>query len=66
VIGNEAVHPGELNLRDDREIATKLFKLVNFIAAKMISEPKEIQDLYNGLPSTKLEAINRRDNGGPS
>jgi hypothetical protein len=29
VIGNEAVHPGELDLRDDLETATKLFDLLN-------------------------------------
>ena len=61
VIGNEAVHPGELNLNDNREIANKLFKLVNFIATKLISEPKEIDELYNSLPQSKLEGINRRD-----
>jgi hypothetical protein len=61
VIGNEAVHPGELDLRDDRETASKLFKLVNFIAAKMISEPKEIDGIYNGLPDSKRKAIARRD-----
>ena len=29
VIGNECVHPGTMDLRDDREIAAKLFVLVN-------------------------------------
>ncbi len=61
VIGNEAVHPGELNLNDNRDIANKLFKLVNFIATKLISEPNEINDLYNSLPKSKLEGIKKRD-----
>lgn len=61
VIGNEAVHPGELDLRDDQETASKLFKLVNFIAAKMISEPNEIDSIYNALPQKKLSAIQSRD-----
>jgi hypothetical protein len=61
VIGNESVHPGELNLNDNREIANMLFKLVNFIATKLISEPKEIDELYNIIPQSKLDAINRRD-----
>ncbi|PRY22740.1 uncharacterized protein DUF4145 [Spirosoma oryzae] len=61
VIGNEAVHPGELNLNDNREIAGRLFKLVNFIATKMITEPKEIDELYNSLPAGKLEGIQKRD-----
>ena len=62
VIGNEAVHPGELNLNDNREIANKLFKLVNFIATKLITEPMEIDSLYNSLPENKLEGIKKRDN----
>lgn len=62
VIGNESVHPGELNLNDNREVANALFKLVNFIATKTITEPKEIDELYGSLPQGKLDAINRRDN----
>lgn len=62
VIGNESVHPGELNLNDNREIANTLFKLVNFIATKLISEPKEIDEMYNSLPQGNLDAIQNRDN----
>jgi len=61
VIGNESVHPGELNINDNRDIAAQLFKLVNFIAAKMISEPKEIEGIYNSLPESKLKGIEKRD-----
>lgn len=61
VIGNEAVHPGELDIRDDRETVAQLFKLVNFIATKMISEPKEIDEIYNALPQNKRNAIDKRD-----
>lgn len=62
VIGNESVHPGVLNLNDNREIANKLFKLVNFIATKLISEPREIDEIYGSLPQSKIEGINKRDN----
>jgi hypothetical protein len=65
VIGNEAVHPGSLDLRDDRDTASKLFKLVNFVAQKMITEPKEIADIYNSLPAEKLQGIQDRDNRKP-
>lgn len=61
VIGNEAVHPGELNLNDNREIANRLFKLVNFIATKLITEPKEIDEIYGSLPQGKLDGIKQRD-----
>lgn len=61
VTGNEAVHPGELNLNDNKGIAESLFKLVNFICEKMISEPKEISSLYMQLPEEKLKGIEARD-----
>ena len=61
VIGNEAVHPGELDLRDDIEIATSLFQLVNFIAEKMITELKEIETIYGKIPEIKKKQIEERD-----
>lgn len=61
VIGNESVHPGTIDLNDNREIANRLFKLVNFIATKLITEPKEIDELYNSLPQSKLDGIKKRD-----
>jgi hypothetical protein len=61
LIGNNAVHPGEINFQDDLSIVNKLFKLVNFIANKMITEPKEIAEIYDKLPPDKIEEINKRD-----
>jgi len=61
VIGNEAVHPGSLDLRDDRQTAESLFRLMNLIAEKMISEPKHIDDIYELLPVKAKEAIKKRD-----
>lgn len=61
VIGNEAVHPGTIDLRDDIETATKLFGLVNLIADSMISQPKHIEALYGSLPPNKLAGIEARD-----
>lgn len=61
VIGNNAVHPGTIDLNDNREIANSLFKLVNLIVEKMITEPREIDDLYKSLPSSTLKAIDDRD-----
>jgi hypothetical protein len=61
VIGNEAVHPGTLDLKDDRDIAIKLFKLVNVIAEQMISNPKHVEEVYGQLPEGKRKAIEKRD-----
>lgn len=59
--GNAAVHPGELDLSDDIETVESLFRLTNIIAQEMISNPKDIEELYSKLPSRKLEEIEKRD-----
>ncbi|QPH56224.1 DUF4145 domain-containing protein [Pontivivens ytuae] len=61
VIGNNAVHPGKIDFSDDNEIAITLFKLINIITEKTISEPKQINDIYNSLPQSALEGIKQRD-----
>jgi hypothetical protein len=61
VIGGEAVHPGQLDLKDDIETVSSLFGLINLIAERMITEPKHVDELYKGLPETKKEQIRRRD-----
>lgn len=61
VIGNEAVHPGVMDLKDDRGTAISLFKLINFIVEKAISEPKEVAAIFASLPPQKLAGIANRD-----
>ena len=63
VVGNESVHPGTIDLNDDRETALRLFDLVNAITEQMISHPKKVQELYSKLPESKREAIEKRDGG---
>jgi len=50
VVGNEAVHPGKIDLKDGRDTANELFGLVNLIAETMISQPKHIDAMYENLP----------------
>lgn len=61
VVGNEAVHPGTIDLRDDQGTAQRLFELVNIIAQQMISHPKAIRDMYEKLPEAKRKAIDARN-----
>ncbi len=66
VTGNNAVHPGELDIRDNFEAATTLFKFVNIVVEQMITQPREIQGLYDGLPEGSRQkdhgkAIEKRD-----
>ncbi len=61
VTGNNAVHPGEMNLDDNQEIALSLFTVINLIVEEMIVIPNQIQELYNALPEEDRERIARRD-----
>lgn len=61
VVGNEAVHPGTIDLHDDRSIAERLFDLINIIASQMITHPKMVEEMYAKLPPEKLAGIQKRD-----
>lgn len=61
VIGNNAVHPGELDLKDDVSTAILLFRLINYIVDNQITSKKEIDGIFEGLPENNLKAIERRD-----
>jgi hypothetical protein len=61
VIGNEQVHPGQLDVRDDPALVGELFLLINFIIEDRISRPKAIEALYQRLPASKLDGIKKRD-----
>ncbi len=62
IIGNNAVHPGEINVEENADLVSKLFRWINFIAEKMLSEPKEIDELFKEKISEKAkEHIVKRD-----
>ena len=62
VVGNNAVHPGQIDLDDNPLVATQLFDLVNVIAEIMISQPNRVSHLYaNIVPSSLQAAIAKRD-----
>lgn len=49
-------------MKDNRDVALKLFDLVNLIADVMISEPKRVDELYETVvPEEKKKAIVGRD-----
>jgi Domain of unknown function (DUF4145) len=61
VTGNNAVHPGQIDLKDDKAAALTLFELLNRIVDRMISEPRKLEALFKALPATALAAIELRD-----
>ncbi|MGV3526528.1 MAG: DUF4145 domain-containing protein [Candidatus Sericytochromatia bacterium] len=63
ILGNNAVHPSDPNLSftytpGEVDIC---FRLFNMIVQRMITEPKELDELYAIIPPTAREAIERRD-----
>jgi hypothetical protein len=62
VVGNEAVHPGQIDLEADDVSVPALFNLVNIIVEQVLTRPKHIGGLFAKLPQTKLDAIQKRDN----
>lgn len=61
VIGNNAVHPGEIDLDENPDMVSPLFDLVNMIVDAMISEPRRVDELFSKLPEGAKQAIARRD-----
>jgi hypothetical protein len=61
VVGNNQVHPGTLDVRDDATMAETLFELVNIIVEDRIARPKQIAALYAKLPETSRKQIEARD-----
>ncbi|MFK8012671.1 MAG: DUF4145 domain-containing protein, partial [Marinicellaceae bacterium] len=61
ITGNNAVHPGEMSDEDVDYVASKMFDLLNFIVKKGISEPKELEELYNLTPEAPRLAAEAKD-----
>ena len=61
IIGNNAVHPKELDINDNPHIAEKLFKMINLIVKAMITEGKEVEELFAKTPQGARDAIVKRD-----
>lgn len=61
VVGNNAVHPGEINLNDTPDMGQHLFSMLNFIVEDRITRPKQVAALYAKLPEGARQAIDKRD-----
>ncbi|WP_406868139.1 DUF4145 domain-containing protein [Paraburkholderia fungorum] len=61
VVGNNAVHPGEIVLDDTPEVAVALFEMLNVIVEQRIAMPKRIRAQYDSLPEAARKAIEARD-----
>lgn len=61
VVGNNGVHPGEIELTDNPQISHSLFEMLNFIVEDRITRPKKVAELYSILPEGALKAVEKRD-----
>lgn len=62
VIGNNAVHPGQIDIKDNKKLALSLLHFINLIVDNRISQPKMINEVYNSLPESYKKSIEKRDN----
>lgn len=61
ITGNNAVHPGQISDEDFDRAAAKMFDLINFIVKKAITEPKELDELYQLMPENARNAAEEKD-----
>lgn len=64
VVGNNALHPGEMDVNDSPQTAMALFGLTNEITEAMIARPRRVAALYGTLPEGAREAVVKRDAKG--
>lgn len=61
VIGNNCVHPSQIQIDDNVATARTLLKLVNYIVEKMIGDPQEVKAIFDSLPETTKQQILERN-----
>lgn len=60
VTGNHAIHPGEIVFDDTTDVQA-LFTLIDIVTVVLITQPKQIQELYDNLPEKDKDKIKKRD-----
>ncbi|WP_170412834.1 DUF4145 domain-containing protein [Ruegeria arenilitoris] len=60
IIGNESVHPGVISVDDEPYIAEGLFDLLNQVVDQLISRPKRRKELWDKLPASKREHVEKK------
>lgn len=53
LVGNNAVHPGKINIDDQPEYAQGLFSLLNYVIEELISRPNRAKKFRDSLPIKK-------------
>lgn len=53
VIGNDSVHSGVLDIKDNKPIAVALFNILNYIVEDTITKKRKIDEIYDIIPDSK-------------
>lgn len=61
VIGNNAVHPGEIQVDADPDLLPALFASINLICEQVITERRQTDSLFELIPQGAKKAIEQRD-----
>lgn len=61
VVGNNAVHPGQIDLDADDELLPALFAMLNLVVEQVVARPKHVAGLFASLPATAQAAVAKRD-----
>lgn len=61
VIGNNAVHPLEIDLDEEPSHAEMMFTMLNLIVQREITTRKAIEESFGALPQGALNAIGKRN-----
>lgn len=66
VVGNNAVHPGQIDFTDNADVANGLFAMVNFICENRITQPMMITQFFQAnVPEETQGHIAKRDGRTP-
>jgi len=57
LVGNEAVHVGQIDFDEDPEVAELLFYFINRISERLIEEQKMIDKIREVLPESKAQKM---------
>lgn len=61
IIGNEGVHPGEINFEENPAIIPPLFLLINLATSRLFTDERIEDELYKLLPTEKRKGVEERN-----
>lgn len=57
IVGNEAVHPGTIDIDDNEDVARAMFEILNEIVDETITKKNKMDAIFEYLPEEKINSI---------